>query len=77
MGLFPTIGKYASLVKFAHTIFALPFALVGFFDAFVCVQIMGVRKTVTPVAGIVVPGFQAALRRRFPLIIGLDLNALL
>ena len=30
MGLFPTIGKYASLVKFAHTVFALPFALVGF-----------------------------------------------
>jgi len=30
MGLFPTIGKYASLVKFAHTVFALPFALVAF-----------------------------------------------
>ena len=30
MGLFPTIGKYASLVKFAHTVFALPFALIGF-----------------------------------------------
>ena len=29
-GLFPTVGKYASLVKFAHTVFALPFALVGF-----------------------------------------------
>ena len=30
MGLSATIGKYASLVKFAHTVFALPFALVGF-----------------------------------------------
>ena len=30
MSLFPTIGKYASLVKFAHTVFALPFALVAF-----------------------------------------------
>ena len=25
-----TVGKYASLVKFAHTVFALPFALVAF-----------------------------------------------
>ena len=30
MRLFSDIKKYASLVKFAHTIFALPFALVGF-----------------------------------------------
>ena len=28
--LFPTVQRYASLVKFAHTIFALPFALVAF-----------------------------------------------
>ena len=28
--LFSTVRLYASLVKFAHTIFALPFALVGF-----------------------------------------------
>ena len=26
-----TIKKYLSLVKFAHTIFAMPFALIGFF----------------------------------------------
>ena len=30
MSVFQTIKKYASLVKFAHTVFALPFALVGF-----------------------------------------------
>lgn len=30
MAFFPTVGKYASLVKFAHTVFALPFALVAF-----------------------------------------------
>lgn len=30
MAFFPTLGKYASLVKFAHTVFALPFALVAF-----------------------------------------------
>ena len=30
MRLFSDIRKYASLVKFAHTVFALPFALVGF-----------------------------------------------
>ena len=30
MSFFPTIKKYASLVKFAHTVFALPFALVAF-----------------------------------------------
>ena len=30
MSLFPKIKLYASLVKFAHTIFALPFALVAF-----------------------------------------------
>jgi len=30
VGAFGTIKKYASLVKFAHTIFALPFALVAF-----------------------------------------------
>lgn len=28
-----TINKYLSLVKFAHTIFAMPFALIGFFMA--------------------------------------------
>ncbi|HNP00979.1 MAG TPA: 4-hydroxybenzoate octaprenyltransferase, partial [Ferruginibacter sp.] len=27
------IKKYLSLVKFAHTIFAMPFALIGFFLA--------------------------------------------
>ena len=27
------IGKYLSLVKFSHTIFALPFAILGFFIA--------------------------------------------
>jgi hypothetical protein len=26
-----TIKKYLSLVKFSHTIFAMPFALIGFF----------------------------------------------
>jgi 4-hydroxybenzoate polyprenyltransferase len=30
-----TIKKYLSLVKFAHTIFALPFALIGFFLGFI------------------------------------------
>ena len=30
MAVFPTIKNYASLVKFAHTVFALPFALVAF-----------------------------------------------
>jgi len=29
----PTISKYLSLVKFSHTIFALPFAIIGFFLA--------------------------------------------
>ncbi len=28
-----TVQKYASLVRFAHTVFALPFALIGFFYA--------------------------------------------
>ena len=28
-----TIKKYLSLVKFSHTIFAMPFALIGFFLA--------------------------------------------
>ncbi|ASZ11494.1 putative 4-hydroxybenzoate polyprenyltransferase [Chitinophaga pendula] len=28
-----TVNKYLSLVKFAHTIFAMPFALIGFFMA--------------------------------------------
>ena len=30
MGAFGSVGKYASLVKFAHTVFAMPFALVAF-----------------------------------------------
>ena len=30
MSFFPKVKRYASLVKFAHTIFALPFALVAF-----------------------------------------------
>lgn len=29
------IGKYLSFVKFAHTIFALPFALIGFFMGYI------------------------------------------
>ncbi|MEN9445099.1 MAG: hypothetical protein RIS47_1990, partial [Bacteroidota bacterium] len=33
-----TITKYFSLVKFSHTIFALPFALIGFFLAYQRVQ---------------------------------------
>jgi len=31
MKIFKNISKYLSLVKFAHTVFALPFALLGFF----------------------------------------------
>ncbi|HVI49173.1 MAG TPA: UbiA-like polyprenyltransferase [Chitinophaga sp.] len=31
--MFSTINKYLSLVKFSHTIFAMPFALTGFFMA--------------------------------------------
>jgi len=31
MSFFSSISKYLSLVKFAHTVFALPFALIGFF----------------------------------------------
>ena len=33
MAILSRIGKYLSLVKFSHTIFALPFALLGFFLA--------------------------------------------
>ena len=29
-GFFGKVGKYASLVKFAHTVFAMPFALIAF-----------------------------------------------
>ena len=29
-----SLKKYLSLVKFSHTIFAMPFALIGFFLAF-------------------------------------------
>ncbi len=35
-----TIGKYLSLIKFSHTIFAMPFALIGFF--------LGVRQSEAP-----------------------------
>jgi 4-hydroxybenzoate polyprenyltransferase len=31
----PTIKNYLSLVKFSHTLFAMPFALIGFFTAIV------------------------------------------
>lgn len=30
-GVLNTVNKYLSLVKFAHTVFAMPFALIGFF----------------------------------------------
>ena len=33
MAIFSRIGNYLSLIKFSHTIFALPFALLGFFLA--------------------------------------------
>ncbi len=29
-----TVNKYLSLVKFAHTIFAMPFAMTGFFPGY-------------------------------------------
>lgn len=33
-----SIGKYLSLVKFSHTIFAMPFALTGFFLGYIAIQ---------------------------------------
>ena len=39
--------------------------------------VMCVRRTVAPVARVVVSGFQTTLRRRFPFVIGLDLDTLL
>src|SRR5664279_3906626 len=30
IGIFGKVGKYFSLVKFSHTVFAMPFALIGF-----------------------------------------------
>ena len=36
-----TIKKYLSLVKFSHTIFAMPFALIGFFLAILRAQFYG------------------------------------
>lgn len=35
--------KYLSLVKFAHTIFALPFALLGFFLGYTYMQVQGLE----------------------------------
>ena len=35
-----TVKKYLSLVKFAHTIFALPFALIGFFLGVISLQVI-------------------------------------
>jgi len=34
MSIISTVSKYFSLVKFSHTIFALPFAMIGFFLGF-------------------------------------------
>ena len=34
MSIVTTVSKYLSLVKFAHTVFALPFAFIGFFLGF-------------------------------------------
>ena len=34
MSIISTVSKYFSLVKFAHTVFALPFAMIGFFLGF-------------------------------------------
>ncbi len=45
-----TVKKYLSLIKFSHTIFAMPFALIGFFLAL---------QTVYPVA--VVPGWHTTI----------------
>lgn len=42
MKIFSSISKYFSLVKFAHTVFALPFALIGFF--------LGTAQSNTPVS---------------------------
>jgi 4-hydroxybenzoate polyprenyltransferase len=52
-----TVKKYLSLVKFSHTIFAMPFAFIGFFLAI---------RTLDPLAG---PG-EKALVVKFLLVIG-------
>jgi 4-hydroxybenzoate polyprenyltransferase len=52
-----TVKKYLSLVKFSHTIFAMPFALIGFF--------LGLSR-MDPISG---PG-ERALLLRFLLVIG-------
>ena len=41
------------------------------------IVVMGVSRTVTPVARVVISCFQTALRRWFPFVVGLDLNTLL
>ena len=41
------------------------------------IVVMRVRRTVTPVTRVVISCFQTTLRRRFPFIVGLDLDALL
>lgn len=42
MSFFSSVSKYLSLVKFAHTVFALPFALIGFF--------LGTAQSAAPVS---------------------------
>lgn len=46
-----TVRNYLSLIKFSHTIFAMPFALIGFFLAFFY----------TGVAEIIVPGWHTTI----------------
>ena len=39
-----TVKKYLSLIKFSHTIFAMPFAMIGFFLGFRIFQAGGIAN---------------------------------
>jgi 4-hydroxybenzoate polyprenyltransferase len=56
----PTIKSYLSLIKFSHTIFAMPFAMIGFF--------LG-TKAWSDYSGLIVPGWHTTI---FPATIAQD-----
>ena len=49
-----TVKKYLSLIKFSHTIFAMPFALIGFFLAVENIKsiIQNIRETYSGIVGV-------------------------
>lgn len=64
-----TIKNYFSLVKFSHTIFAMPFAMIGFFIAIPHFQVNGMDAAAATVASSMSALVEPVILRKFLLVL--------